>query len=182
MKQECKFGIGFILVNTIILGFIASLSHFAYEFSGNSIIVGLFNPVNESVWEHLKFMFFPNLLWWIIVFFIYKRKCDINLSKWIIAAAVALFVAPLFVMLLHYTYTGIFGTHSAIFDGVLVFVSYFIALKFAFNIYEQVNLSNVKIVLSIFVIALIFLAFINYTFNPPHIPLFLDTLTRTYGI
>lgn len=124
MKQECKFGIGFILINTIILGIVASLSHFAYEFSGNSVIVGLFNPVNESVWEHLKFMFFPNLLWWIIVFFIWRRKCEINLSKWIIAAAVALFTAPLFVMLLHYAYTGIFGSHSAIFDAVLVFICY----------------------------------------------------------
>ena len=57
MKNTCTFTPIKILINTIILGIIASFSHIAYNLSGNNIIVGLFNPVNESVWEHLKFMF-----------------------------------------------------------------------------------------------------------------------------
>lgn len=36
--------------------------HFAYELSGENPIVGLFALVNESIWEHLKLIFFPMLV------------------------------------------------------------------------------------------------------------------------
>ena len=47
------------ILTVIILGI---LSHFLYEFSGKRVIFALFCPVNESVWEHLKLLFFPFLL------------------------------------------------------------------------------------------------------------------------
>ena len=56
MKKECEFSLGAVILSALILGAAASLSHFAYPLSGDSALVGLFNPVNESVWEHLKFM------------------------------------------------------------------------------------------------------------------------------
>ena len=38
------------------------LLHFSYEWSMENPFVALFAPVNESVWEHLKLLFFPFLL------------------------------------------------------------------------------------------------------------------------
>ncbi len=35
---------------------IGSLLHFTYEWSNKSLIVALFSPVNESVWEHLNWV------------------------------------------------------------------------------------------------------------------------------
>jgi len=180
--KNCKFGIYFILINTAILGIIAGFSHFAYPLSGDLVIVGLFNPVNESVWEHLKFMFFPNLAWWIIMYYIQKRKCTINLQKWIIAAASALVAAPLLVILLFYSYTGALGIESVIVDIALVFICFFTALRLAFHLYAHVRPSTLRVTLSIAAIVLIFLAFLIFTFYPPHIPLFYDTTTGTYGI
>lgn len=57
MKNKCAFTNIEILINTIILGIVACISHYVYDLSGNKLIIGLFNPVNESVWEHLKLMF-----------------------------------------------------------------------------------------------------------------------------
>ena len=48
------------IIFTIILG---SLSHFFYEWSNNNFFVGLFTPINESTWEHMKLLFFPMLLY-----------------------------------------------------------------------------------------------------------------------
>ena len=35
--------------------------HFVYNWTGKSIVVSAFVPVNESTWEHLKLLFMPYL-------------------------------------------------------------------------------------------------------------------------
>lgn len=45
---------------TVVVG---SLSHFVYHWTGQNFLAGLFTPVNETVWEHLKLLFFPALLY-----------------------------------------------------------------------------------------------------------------------
>lgn len=59
MQQSFKVFTVIGILFTMILG---SLSHFFYGWSGDFSLVGLFSPVNESVWEHLKLLFFPALL------------------------------------------------------------------------------------------------------------------------
>lgn len=59
MQQSFKVFTVIGILFTMILG---SLSHFFYGWSGDFFLVGLFSPVNESVWEHLKLLFFPALL------------------------------------------------------------------------------------------------------------------------
>ena len=182
MKNTCTFTTMKILINTILLGTVASFSHFAYTLSGNNVIVGLFNPVNESVWEHLKFMFFPFLLWWITVYFIKSKECDIPSNTWLVSAAVSLVVAPLSVILLLYGYEGAFGKESVLVDILLVFVCYFIALCMASHFLKYSEPSTWAAILSVSVIVVIFVAFIVFTVNPPQLPLFYDTTTKTYGI
>lgn len=172
--KNCQYNTRFIIINTIILWAFASFSHFAYDLSGNSIIVGLFNPINESVWEHLKFMFFPNLLWWIATYYLQKRTCEIDLHKWIVASAASLVIAPLMVIFMFYSYTGAFGIESVIVDIALVFICYFAALKLSLHIYAYINPSILKVIISILLILLIFAAFIIFTLNPPDFPIFHD--------
>ncbi len=45
---------------TSVLG---SLLHFVYEWTGENPLAALFSPVNESVFEHCKLLFFPALLY-----------------------------------------------------------------------------------------------------------------------
>ena len=54
LKRFCILG----AIVTVIFGVI---SHFVYEWSGNNFFAGLFFPVNESTWEHMKLLFFPML-------------------------------------------------------------------------------------------------------------------------
>lgn len=39
---------------------IGTLLHFAFGWSGRNPLVGIVAPVNESVWEHLKMVFWPS--------------------------------------------------------------------------------------------------------------------------
>lgn len=49
------------LIRYIILAAMGVLLHFAYDWSGQNKIIGLFSATNESTWEHLKLLFFPML-------------------------------------------------------------------------------------------------------------------------
>ena len=56
LKRRTIGGIAFVLI-------VGTLSHFLYEWTGKNFVAGLFTPVNESVWEHMKLVFFPMLLY-----------------------------------------------------------------------------------------------------------------------
>jgi len=172
VKNRCAFTNVEIFINAIILGVLASLSHFVYKLSGKNLIVGLFNPVNESVWEHLKLMFFPFLLWWIVMYIIKSQKYDISLNTWIESAAVSSVAAPLSVLLQYYSYTGVFGIESVFIDILLTFICYFIALCVASHYIEYSAPNKCAAIASVIVIIIIFIAFIVFTFNPPKLPIF----------
>jgi hypothetical protein len=182
MKNKCAFTILKIFGHTLTLSIVASALHFVYAFSGENLFIGLFNPVNESVWEHLKFMFFPFLIWWIVMYLIKNKKCTIPLNTWIVSAAFSLVVAPMTVALSFYSYTGAFGIHSLLIDILLVPLSYFIALCMASHFLEYSRPNKWVAMISVAVIAAILTIFILFTLNPPHLPVFYDAVTQTYGI
>ncbi|MFA6948662.1 MAG: DUF6512 family protein [Eubacteriales bacterium] len=182
MSEKCALQTTQIFICTVILGIIASISHFAYQLSGENVIVGIFNPVNESVWEHLKFMFFPQLIFWTASYFIIRKECRVSLYTWITAATSSLVAAPLLVILLFYAYTGALGIESVVVDILLVFICYFLALNTANHLLKYSDPGKAAAVISVIIVAAIFAAFVVFTFNPPHIPLFYDSVTGTYGI
>ena len=63
----------FEIISTIFVMVLGTLLHFTYKWSNNNMLVGIFSPINESIWEHLKLMFFPMLIT-IIIGYLYKGK------------------------------------------------------------------------------------------------------------
>ena len=45
---------------------IGTVFHNIYDWSGGNVILGLFFPINESIWEHLKLIFYPLLILWAV--------------------------------------------------------------------------------------------------------------------
>ncbi len=52
-----------LLMGTVFVTVAGIISHFVYEWSGNNSLIGLFFPVNELTWEHMKLVFFPMLIY-----------------------------------------------------------------------------------------------------------------------
>ena len=48
----------YTLAGTIFVLVLGTLSHFFYEWSNDNPLIGLFSPINESVWEHMKLLSF----------------------------------------------------------------------------------------------------------------------------
>lgn len=108
----------------IILGILGALLHFVYDWSGQMRLVGLFVPVNESTWEHMKLFFFPMLAISLYINRKYASEIPLLLSGLLFTTLLGTWLIPV----LFYTYRGILG-----FDiSVLNISTYYVSLLISF--------------------------------------------------
>lgn len=171
-----------IVLGIPVLFIVGSLMHFIFEWSGNSTIVGIFAPVNESVWEHLKLTFWPMLVWWSVGYFFLRKTNEISADQWFVSCAVAMLVCPLVIVTFFYTYTGAFGIESLILDIFSLLLGLVVGQGLALHIYKYAELKPCSLYLAIAILVLLAIAFTVFTLAPPHIPVFKDSMTGNYGI
>lgn len=164
MKQLRSYALGGIFF-VLTAG---TLSHFLYEWSGNHFIAGLFSPVNESTWEHMKLLFFPMLLYSIFETIRLRRMYPCICS----ANALGILLGTFSIPVIFYTYTGILGTHYLFLDvctfliGVLIgFVcSYFITINCSCKKYSKILYG---------IVLLLMAGFFLFTIYPPKLGIFI---------
>lgn len=127
-KLKCHCIIGALFV--IIAG---TLAHFVYDWSGHNFIAGLFFPVSESTWEHMKLCFFPMLLYSLYM----NRTLKDTLPCISSALPAGMLTGTFAIPVLFYTYTGILGRNFLPLD-INVFV---ISVLFAFLVVYKFTLS-----------------------------------------
>ena len=175
MKNKDLF-FKFQFISAIFAMSLGTLLHFTYNWSNNNILVGAFSAVNESTWEHLKLLFFPMLISTILGYF-YIGK---TIPNFLCAKTLGIVTAILFTVIIFYTYTGILGTNFGFLNILIFLFSVALGEFLAYNI-MLCNLScNNKIAL--FILAVLFICFILFTYFPPHIGLFKDPVNSNFGI
>jgi hypothetical protein len=93
-------GVGFVILLGILL-------HFVYKCTKQNKIIGLFSPVNESVWEHLKLLFVPMLLYSTIEYF----TVGYRFPNFIAGKMIGIVYGMLIILMTVYTYSGMIGRH-----------------------------------------------------------------------
>ncbi|MEG1351253.1 MAG: DUF6512 family protein [Bacilli bacterium] len=167
-----------IIISIIPIFILGTLFHFLFDISNNDILIGLISPVNESVWEHLKLLFIPTILWYLIYS---KFNSIINKDKWFSALIISLFSSMISVIVLYYTYMGIFNIELVIVDILIFLISIIIGQLLGYYYYKNASfVFDYKV--SFLILLIIFFVFTIFTFNPPKIPLFYDYTTNSYGI
>ena len=143
------------IIFTIVFG---SLLHFFYDWSGKNAIVGLFSPINESVFEHLKLLYFPMLLWIVLGYFIYGKKNRNYFLSSFIGLVCGLILTPvLFYLYTSYTKTSILPVDIGIFV-ISVVVSFalfaYIFLNYNFNFFSvKMGILLWELVFAMFIIS-----------------------------
>ncbi|HIZ82724.1 MAG TPA: hypothetical protein H9722_11695 [Candidatus Mediterraneibacter pullistercoris] len=149
---------------TAVLG---TLSHFFYEWSGGSALIGLVSPVSESTWEHMKLLFFPVLIW---SFFL-----PLHLSDDYPALRPSLLLGGLLgtlsIPVLFYTYSGILGHNVTWIDIAIFFISVIIAYSCTWKLYGSDRIYQKRNLIYLAVLLFIILFFL-FTYHPPDIGLF----------
>lgn len=164
------------IISTIFIMISGVLLHFTFEWSNKNALIGTFSPINESIWEHLKLLFFPMLITTIIVYF-YAGK---NISNYLCAKVQGIILAISFTIVFFYTYTGIIGTNFAIIDISSFFIA--VALGQYVSYKKMQSASSCNNLIAIIILLVLYLCFLNFTFYPPHIGLFKDPITGMFGI
>jgi hypothetical protein len=142
------------------------LFHQLYDWLG-----GLIAPINESVWDHGKLIFFPFLLFSVVEMLFLKpeNKCNFWAIKFLAAMLGTLTMTTAF-----YLYSGILGTNYLIADiltGFIgVFVSFYISYTFLKN-NKQLKHCGLIIMLGLILTLLFFV----FTFTAPNISWFIPS-------
>lgn len=165
MKQVKLYGIA----GTIFVLILGTLSHFFFEWSNNNFLVGLFAPVNESTWEHMKLIFFPMLFYSLIV--IPKlRRTHPGISS---ASLSGILLGTLLIPVIFYTYTGILGQHFLVLDIGTFVLSTIAAFYTVYRLTLSCGRQSYTPLLWA-AICLFTISFILFTYYPPNISLFAD--------
>ena len=153
--------------------------HYVFEWSGSSVLVAPFVPVNESIWEHTKLVFFPAAVCVVVNFFLFGRKT----GGYFYTAFGAIFAAVASIIAIHYTYSGIIGFRISAVDISLFFVA--VLIFFYISARGIIKEKKVSFGVNAFFAALLAARCIAYfvlTFSCPNIPLFTDPTNGLTGI
>ena len=159
----------FEIISTIFVMVLGTLLHFTYKWSNNNMLVGIFSPINESIWEHLKLMFFPMLIT-IIIGYLYKGK---DIDNYLSSKVIGTVVMISFTIVFYYTYSGILGTNYTGVDVSIFFIAVALGQYVSYKLMKTEFHGN-NIIAIIILLALL-LCFVVFTFFPPNIALFKDS-------
>lgn len=162
----------------IFTGIAGTMLHFLYDWTNQSIIVAPFSAVNESIWEHMKLLFFPMFIFALIEYRILGEDYENFWCAKLAGTAVGLLLIPM----IYYTYTGAFGVSADWFNIVIFFIAAGVAYYLEYQLLKrEINFCKSSFT-AFLILCLIALLFIVLTFVQPKIPLFQYPTTVSYGI
>lgn len=165
MNQLKKYSlIGFLFV--VITG---TLGHFVYDWSSQNYVAGLFFPVNESTWEHMKLIYFPALLY---SFYMEKRlQKEYPCIRFALSSGILAGTA--FIPVFFYVYSGIWGRNYFVFDILTFLLSAAIVFVVTYRFSQSCRAQKYSAALRAFV-WILFLGFLLFSYFPPSIGLFVS--------
>ena len=165
------------MIGTVFIIFLGSALHFTYALSGNNPVVGSFSPVNESVWEHLKMVFWPSLFW-ILITILPLRKA---VSNFFSAKAIGTYVMVITIPAVFYSYTALVGESILAIDIATFIIAVIIGQFASYKLFRQNTIVGPTERIALVALLLLALVFVVFTFYPPHLPIFQDSITGHYG-
>lgn len=161
LKRFCILG----AIVTVIFGVI---SHFVYEWSGNNFFAGLFFPVNESTWEHMKLLFFPMFAYAFIAGKWVEEEYPCIYSAMFTGILAGLALIPT----IFYIYTGILGFNVDWMNIALYVISVLTAYYVVYRAAHKCKEKDSKVLR--YVMYALILAFMVFTVYPPNLGIFVS--------
>ena len=166
----------FPVLGFIFVSLLGTLLHFLPDLAENNLI-RLFCPTNESVWEHLKLLFYPYLIFCAAEYFAYGKY-----TRGFLGAKVrGVLAGEGVIVAVHYTVSGIIGRDIMWIDVTLFFVGAAIAYILPYLMIKRGVAKRYSTVSAVAIITVFVVLFSVFTFFVPKIGLFFDPESGTYG-
>ena len=156
------------LIAFITASILGVIFHFLYDWTGQIRFIGFFVPVSESIWEHLKLIFYPIAIVSLAEYYL----CKVRTPDFLCIKVRSIWLGMLSTVVIFYTYVGVWG-------GVIEWLNivvYFIAMAIAYcfsckRLIQSGQIKNTPVlcIISFVVVAILFMIFSLY---PPAIGIF----------
>ena len=163
MKKLKKY----VWIGNLFCLILGSLSHFFYSWTLSNPIVGIFCPVSESAWEHMKLVFFPVLFYSGILCLLCQKEIPALFSS----CLAGVLAGTLFIPVFFYTYTGILGYHLLGLDILTFVLAVLLSFFLLYRLAACLKMQRLLPIL-LFLTLLFFSAFFLFTFHPPKLGIF----------
>jgi len=162
----------------IFTGISGVILHFLYNWTDENIIIGTFSAINESIWEHLKLLFFPMFIFAFIENnYIGKESVNFWRTKFY-----GILTGLVLVPTLYYTINGIFGNTPDWINIAIFFIVNAVSYLLETKLFENNSSDSKSNLFYLVILYFTVFLFVTLTFFPIRIPLFIDPITSTYGI
>ena len=163
MKKSISF---WQMIGFVVTGIGGTLLHFLYDWTGQNPLVGAFAAVNESIWEHMKLLFFPMLVFAVFEYFGVGILYPNFWCGKLLGAVLGLVTIPA----VYYTYTGALGVSADWFNIAIFYLVAAMVFWTETKLLQGGKLRQCR--LAPLVLLGIGVLFIMLTYNPPSLPLF----------
>ena len=170
-----------IYISVPLIVSLSAAGRHIYKLTNQAEILAPFVPINKSIWEYLKTLFYPVLMFWIAAYFA-RYKLKISRADILASAALSGVVLPIMTVMLYYFYICAFGIHSRAVDFLIVVLSVMTGQFASHHLCVNGYLSKRQGARGFTVIIVLLAAFILFTYYPPKLPIFMDPELGTYGI
>lgn len=162
----------------IFISILGTLQHFFYEWSNRLTLVGIFSPINESVWEHMKLILWPALLYSLFEG-AYLKGIPVGFYT---ARLLGICSAIIVIIAMFYSYTHFSHSSMLLLDILSFNIGIVVCQLIGCKIIPSNNISLLQDRLSYIGLIFLIIIFIIFTFCPPRVSLFKDPRNGTYGL
>ena len=165
------------LYGFLFISIVGTILHFVYDWSNHDKYVSIFGAVNESVWEHMKLVVFPSLVWLLI-----EIPFVGNNPNFLLAKCISLIVMILLIPTLFYLLKYIFKKVIFIVDILIFYVSVGLGQYFSYLILSKEAVSGIYNYISLVIMIIIYGYFLIATLIPGKGEIYVDPITKKKGI
>ena len=165
------------LMGFAVTSLAGTLLHFLYDWLGEALWIAPFSGVNESTFEHMKLLFWPMLLLTAVQRRFFRDREDFFCVK-----LRGILLGQILIPVIFYTYNGVIGKSPDWVNIAIFFISAAISYIYEFRRFSREELPCPHPRLAVFILCIIALLFVVFTFATPSLGIFKDPLTGTYGI
>ena len=160
-----------------IVSLLGTVLHFLYEWLGEARWIAPFSGVNESTWEHMKLLFWPMFIFAVVESFFF-RDCENFWCVKLRGTVLGLGLIPV----LFYTYNGVIGRSPDWINIGIFFVSAAVAFIYETRLARRSEVKCEHPKMAFFLLCLVGILFIAFTFFAPRLGIFEDPITGQFGI
>ena len=162
-KKIIKFG---FLLTPFVLAFLVNYLFNLIPFP----LFAIYSPVNESIFEHIKLVFTPLILTYLIFYLLFKN--NINLKAYLSSLIISIGIGIISMLAIYYFFTLFFYEVPGLINILLLLISLVISQYIASYTYKKGIYWSIDI--SIFSLITMTVLLLILTINPPYLNFFID--------